>query len=42
MIENVFGRLKQFRGMVIRSDKTPRSLLAAIHFVASVVWLGRR
>jgi transposase len=40
LIENFFARLKQFRAIATRYDKTARNFLAAIHFVASLVWLN--
>lgn len=40
VIENFFGKLKQFRAIATRYDKTARNFLAAIHLVASVVWLA--
>jgi transposase len=36
MIENFFGKLKQFRAIATRYDKTARSFLAAIHHVAAI------
>ncbi len=40
LIENFFAKLKQFRAMATRYDKTARNFLAAIHLVASAVWLN--
>jgi transposase len=40
LIENFFARLKQFRAIATRYDKTKRNFLAAIHLAASVVWLN--
>jgi transposase len=40
LIENFFARLKQFRAIATRYDKTARNFLAAIHLAASVVWLN--
>lgn len=40
LIENFFARIKQFRAIATRYDKTARNFLAAIHLVASVVWLN--
>ena len=40
LIENFFARLKQFRAIATRYDKTKRNFLAAIHLVASVIWLN--
>ncbi len=36
---NFFAKLKQFRGIATRYDKTARNLLAAIHLAAAHVWL---
>lgn len=40
LIENFFARLKQFRAIATRYDKTARNFLAAVHMAASVVWLN--
>ncbi len=40
LIENFFARLKQFRGIATRYDKTARNFLAAIYLAASVIWLN--
>ena len=40
LIENFFARLKQFRAIATRYDKTARNFLAAVHLAASVVWLN--
>jgi transposase len=40
LIENFFCRLKQFRAIATRYDKTARNFLAAVHLAASVVWLN--
>lgn len=39
LIENFFARLKQYRAIATRYDKTARNFLGAIHLAASVVWL---
>jgi len=39
IIENFFARIKQYRAIATRYDKTARNFLAAIHLAASVVWL---
>ena len=39
LIENFFARLKQFRAIATRYDKTKRNFIAAIYLVASVIWL---
>ena len=41
LIENFFAKLKQFRAIATRYDKTARNFLAAVHLAASVIWLGR-
>jgi transposase len=40
LIENFFAKLKQFRAIAARYDKTARNFLAAVHLVASVIWLN--
>ncbi len=40
LIENFFARLKQYRAIATRYDKTARNFLGAIHLAASVVWLN--
>ena len=40
LIENFFAKIKQFRAIATRYEKTARNFLAAIHLVASVVWLN--
>jgi len=40
LIENFFARLKQFRAIATRYDKTKRNFLAAIQIVAAVIWLN--
>ena len=39
LIENFFARLKQYRAIATRYDKTARNFLGAIHLAAAVVWL---
>jgi transposase len=40
LIENFFARLKQYRAIATRYDKTARNFLAAIYLAAAVVWLN--
>lgn len=40
LIENFFAKLKQFRAIATRYDKTARNFLAAIHLAATIVWLN--
>ncbi len=40
LIENFFAKLKQFRAIATRYDKTAGNFLAAIHLAASVIWLN--
>lgn len=40
LIENFFCKLKQFRAIATRYDKTARNFLAAIHLAAAVIWLA--
>jgi transposase len=39
-IENFFGKLKQFRAIATRYDKTARNFLAAVYLAAVTVWLN--
>ena len=39
LIENFFARLKQYRAIATRYDKTAAAFLGAIHLAATVVWL---
>jgi transposase len=39
LIENFFAKLKQYRCIATRYDKTARNFLGAIYWVASVIWL---
>jgi transposase len=39
LIENFFAKLKQYRAIATRYDKTARNFLAAIHLAAAVIWL---
>ena len=40
LIENFFARLKQYRCIATRYDKTARNFLGAIHLAGAVVWLN--
>ena len=40
LIENFFAKIKQFRAIATRYEKTARNFLAAVQFIASVVWLN--
>ena len=40
LIENFFCKLKQFRAIATRYDKTARNFLAAIHLAAATIWLN--
>ena len=40
LVENFFARLKQYRAIATRYDKTACNFLGAIHLVASMVWLA--
>ncbi len=37
LIENFFARLKQYRAIATRYDKTARNFLGAIHLAAAVI-----
>ncbi len=41
LIENCFVKLKKYRDIATRYDKTAVNFLGSIHFAASVVWLNR-
>ena len=40
LIENFFCKLKQFRAIATRYDKTARNFLAAVHLAAALIWLN--
>lgn len=40
LIENFFARLKQYRAIATRYDKTASNFLGAIYLAAAVVWLA--
>ena len=40
LIENFFCKLKQFRAIATRYDKTARNFLAAIYLVSATLWLN--
>lgn len=40
LIENLFCRMKQFRAIATRYDKTAQNYLAALYLVATVIWLN--
>ena len=40
LIENFFAKLKQFRAIATRYDKTARNFLAAVFLVGAYVWLN--
>jgi len=40
LIENFSCKLKQFRAIATRYDKTARNFLAAIHLAAAITWLN--
>ena len=40
LIENFFAKLKQFRAIATRYDKTARNFLGAIYLAAATVWLN--
>jgi transposase len=39
-IENFFSRLKDFRGIATRYEKTSRNFLAGIHLAAAMDWIN--
>lgn len=40
LIENFFNKLKQYRAIATRYDKTARNFLGAIHLAATLIWLN--
>ena len=40
LMENFYCKLKQYRAIATRYDKTARNFLAAIHLAATVIWLN--
>lgn len=40
LMENFFARLKQYRAIATRYDKTARNFLGSIHLAAAMVWLA--
>jgi len=40
LIENFFAKLKQYRAIATRYDKTARNFLGAIYLAAIVIWLN--
>ena len=40
LIENFFAKLKQFRAIATRHDKTAQNFLDGIHLSAALIWLN--
>ena len=40
LIENFFAKLKHFRAIATRYEKTARNFLAGIHLAAAAIWLN--
>ena len=40
LIENFFAKLKQYRAIATRYDKTATNFLGAIHLASIVIWLN--
>jgi len=40
LIENFFAKLKQYRSIATRYDKTSQNFLGAIYLAASIIWLN--
>ena len=40
LIENFFAKLKQYRAIATRYDKTAKNFLSAVYLVASIIWLN--
>ncbi|GHE13415.1 IS5 family transposase [Streptomyces alanosinicus] len=41
-VERLINRLKAWRGIATRFDKTPASYLASLHLRASIIWIKDR
>lgn len=41
VVERCFNRLKQWRGIAMRSDKTARNYHAALCLAATLLWVER-
>jgi transposase len=39
-IENLFGRLKDYRGIATRYDKTAGNFLAGVYLAAALIWIN--
>lgn len=39
LIENFFEKIKQYRAIATRYDKTAQNFLAAVYLVAAAIWL---
>jgi transposase len=39
-IENFFSRLKDYRGIATRFEKTVRNFLSGVHLAAALMWLA--
>ena len=42
LVENFFAKLKQFRAIATRYDKTARNFLTAVNLAATFIWLNSR
>ena len=40
LIENFFAKLKQFRAIATRYEKTARNFLGGVHLAAAAIWLN--
>jgi len=40
LVENFFAKLKQYRCIATRYDKTARNFLGSLHLAAAVMWLN--
>lgn len=40
LIENFFAKLKQYRAIATRYDKTSQNFLGAIYLISSLIWLN--
>ncbi|MET8246507.1 IS5/IS1182 family transposase, partial [Streptomyces sp. NPDC005202] len=39
-VERAINRMKDWRGIATRYDKTPESYLAGLHLRAATIWIG--
>ena len=42
LVERLFNKLKPYRGLATRYDKSPLNFLAAVKLVSSLIWIRAR